>query len=123
MPLFQSLPAKPVRVAQNSLTAVGANSDAPKAPMFTVPVGRKFTVLGVQTDQHAAAVDLLATHTSGTGTVFVVDMPSLLIDQADFLVTVYEVCLGGESFAMGLRNGTAAPITPQLTVIYTDEPA
>lgn len=123
MPLLQTLPQKAVRVAQNSVTAVGAFSDAPKAPMFTVPLGRKFTVFGVQTDQHVAAVDLLATHTAGTGTVFVVDIPSLLIDQADFLVPCYEVCAAGESFAMGLRNGTAAPITPQLTVIYADEPA
>lgn len=123
MPLFQALPQKAIRIAQNSLTVVGANSDAPKAAMFTVPQGRKFTVLGVGCDQNVATVDLLATHVAGAQSLFVIDMPTERLPTDERIAPIYEVCNAGDSFNVGLRNGTAAPITPQLTVIYTDEPA
>jgi len=60
---------------------------------------------------------------AGVGAGTVVDIPTLMVNQQDFMVPCYEVCNPGESFNMGLRNGTAAPITPQLFVVYADEPA
>lgn len=121
--VIQQSPAKAMRWAQNSATTVGANSDSPKATLFTVPKGRKFTVLAVGTDQNAASVSLLAQHIIGTQAVSIVDIPTQRISTDDRLVPVYEVFAEGESLNVGLRNGTGAGITPQLTVCYTDESA
>lgn len=121
--VLQQLPAKAARWAQNSSTTVNANSDSPKATMFTVPTGRKFTVLAVGTDQNAASVSLLAQHIIGTQAVSIVDIPSQRISTDDRLLAVNEVFGVGESLTMGLRNGTGAGITPQLVVVYTDEAA
>lgn len=123
MPLNQMLPAKPMRVASNTATTVNANSDAPKATMFTVPTGRKFTVLAVGTDQNAASVNLLAQHIVGTQAVSLVDIPSQRLSTDERVVPLNEVFGVGESLNMGLRNSTGGSITPQLVVWYTDEPA
>src|SRR6266704_3012638 len=53
----QQSPVKALRVAQNNVTLVGANSDAPRALVFTVPIARKFTLFGVGTDQTSASID------------------------------------------------------------------
>lgn len=121
MPLNRFAPDKPLRVAQNSATVVSANSDAPKATMFTVPKGRKFTVYAVGCDQNVANVSLLAFHIVGTQAVALVDIPSQRLSTDERLVPQYEVFGEGESLTMGLRNGTGAGITPQLVVWYSDE--
>jgi hypothetical protein len=123
MPLNRWMPDKPLRVAQNKTTTVGANSDAPKATLFTVPTGRKFTLYGVGTDQNAASVDLLAAHIVGTQAVFLIDMPTQRLSTDERVVPQYEVFNVGESLVIGLRNGTGAGITPQLYAYYTDESA
>jgi hypothetical protein len=123
MSLFRMLADKPLRVAQNKTTTVAANSDAPKATIFTVPTGRKFTVYGIGTDQNTALVDLLAAHIVGSQAVQLVDMPSQRLSTDDRTVPQFEVFNVGESLVVGLRNGTGAGITPQLIVYYTDEPA
>jgi hypothetical protein len=123
MPLYKLLPDKPLRVASNTVTTVAANSDAPKATLFTVPTGRKFTVHAVGTDQNAANVNLLAAHIIGTQAVQLVDEPSQRLPTDERIVPLNEVFGVGESLVMGLRNSTGAGITPQLTVLYSDEPA
>lgn len=123
MPLYKVLPDKPVRIAQNSVTTVAANSDAPKAQMFTVPKGRKFIVHAVGADQNAANVSLLAFHIIGTQAVALVDMPTQRLPTDERIAPLNEVFAEGETLTLGLRNGTGAGITPQLTVVYTDEPA
>lgn len=123
MPLNRMLPDKPLRIAQNKTTTVGANSDAPKATIFTVPTGRKFTVYAIGTDQNVALVDLLAAHIVGTQAVQLIDMPSQRLSTDERVCDMFEQFAVGESLVVGLRNGTGAGITPQLIVYYTDEPA
>lgn len=123
MPLNMMVPLKPVRIAQNKVTTVGANSDSPKALMFTVPQARKFTVFGLGTDQSAASVDFIAFHIIGTQAVALVDIPTVRLPKDEQTVLMFEVFGAGESLTMGLRNGTAAAITPQLVMYYIDEPA
>ena len=123
MPLNRFMPDKPTRVAQNSSTTVAANSDAPKATIFTVPTNRKFTVYAVGTDQNAANVSLLAAHIIGTQAVQLIDMPTQRLSTDERVVPLYEVFGVGESLVVGLRNGTGAGITPQLYVYYSDEAA
>ncbi len=123
MPLNRFAPDKALRIAQNKVTLVGANSDAPKATMFTVPTGRKFTLYGVGTDQNAASVDLLAFHIIGTQAVALIDVPTQRIPTDERVIVQYEVFNVGESLTVGLRNATGAGITPQLHIYYTDEPA
>lgn len=123
MPLNRWVPDKPVRVAQNLATLVGANSDAPKATIFTVPVGRKFTVLAVGTDQNSASVDLLAAHIVGGQAVQMIDLVSQRISTDERIVPQFEAFISGESLVVGIRNRTGAGITPQLYVYYVDEPA
>ncbi len=123
MPINRFFPDKPIRVAQNLTTLVGANSDAPKATIFTVPVGRKFTVLAVGTDQNSASVDLLAAHIIGGQAVQMIDLVSQRIATDERVVPQFEQFATGESLVVGNRNRTGAGITPQLYVFYTDEPA
>jgi hypothetical protein len=123
MPLNRMFPDKPLRIAQNKTTTVGANSDAPKATFFTVPTGRKFTVVGIGTDQNAASVDLLAAHIIGSQAVQLVDLPTQRLPTDERAVPQFEQFAVGESLVLGLRNGTGAGITPQLYVYYIDEPA
>ncbi len=123
MPLNRFMPDKALRIAQNKVTTVGANSDAPKATMFTVPTGRKFTLYGVGTDQNAASVDLLAFHIVGTQAVALIDTPTQRLPTDERVVAQFETFNVGESLTVGLRNGTGAGITPQLFIYYTDEPA
>jgi hypothetical protein len=123
MPLNRFFPDKPLRIAQNKTTLVGANSDAPKATIFTVPKSRKFTVLGIGTDQNAASVDLLASHIVGGQAVQLIDLATQRLPTDERVAPLFEVCAEGESLFVGLRNGTGAGITPQLYVYYIDEPA
>jgi hypothetical protein len=117
------LPSKPLRAAQNNVTLVGANSDAPRALIFTVPIKRKFTLLGVGTDQSSATVDLIAFHIIGTQSVQLVDRQCNTLPVDEKTVPQYEVFSEGESMTLGIRNRTGAGITPDLYVFYTDEPA
>lgn len=123
MPLNRFAPDKPLRIAQNKVTVVPANSDSPRATMFTVPTGRKFTVFAVGTDQNAASVDFIAFHIVGTQAVQLVDIPSQRLSTDERLVPQYEVFNVGESLTMGIRNGTGGSLTPQLVVWYSDESA
>lgn len=123
MPFFRTAPDKPLRVAQNKTTVVAANSDAPRATMFTVQKGHKFTVYAIGCDQNVALVDLIAFHIAGTQSVQLIDVPTQRLPTDERLVPQYEPFLEGESLTVGLRNGTGAGITPQLVVFYTDEPA
>ena len=123
MPLNMMIPNKPIRIAQNSVTTVGANSDSPKALMFTVPIARKFTVFGLATDQAVANVDLLAFHIIGTQAVALVDVPTVRMPKDEQVVPVFETFAAGESLTMGIRNKTVAAITPQLVMYYIDESA
>src|SRR5260370_29804981 len=116
-------PGKPLRVAQNTVTLVGGNSDAPRAIIFTVPLGRKFTVYGVGSDQNAAAVDLISFHIIGTQSVQLVDRQSNTLPTDERVVGLEEPCLAGESLTLGIRNRSGAGVTPALFVFYTDEPA
>src|SRR6266571_2193441 len=117
------LPVKPLRIAQNNVTLVGANYDAPRAIIFTVPVGRKFTLLGIGTDQTSATIDLVAFHIIGTQSVQLVDRQCSTLPTDEKTVPQYEVFGVGESLTLGIRNRTGAGVTPDLYVFYTDEPA
>jgi hypothetical protein len=123
MPLNMIVPTKPVRIAQNQVTTVGANSDSPKALMFTVPIARKYTVFGLATDQTAASVDFIAFHIIGTQAVALCDIPCTRMPTDEHVVMVFETFAAGESLTMGIRNKTAAAITPQLIMYYIDESA
>lgn len=123
MPLNRMMPDKALRVAQNLTTTVGANSDAPKATLFTVPTGRKFTVYGIGTDQNSASVDLLAAHIVGTQAVQLIDLVSQRIPTDERVIAQFETFAVGESLVVGVRNRTGAGVTPQLYVYYTDEAA
>ena len=123
MPLNRMMPDKPLRIAQNNTTTVNANSDSPRAQIFTVPKGRKFTVYAIGTDQNAANVRLQAFHIQGTQAVQLVDIPTQRLSTDERVVPAWEVFAEGESLTVGLLNGTGAGITPQLYVYYTDEPA
>jgi hypothetical protein len=76
MPLNRMMPDKPLRIVQIKNNLVGANSDAPRATMFTVPVGRKFTLYAIETDQNAATLTSLRFTSSGSNAVQLVDMPT-----------------------------------------------
>lgn len=117
------VPQKPIRIAQNQATTVGANSDSPKALMFTVPIARKYTVFGLATDQTVANVDFIAFHIIGTQAVALCDIPCSRLPNDEKVIMVFETFAAGESLTMGLRNKTAAAITPQLVMYYIDEPA
>ncbi len=123
MPLFRAIPDKPVRVAQNNSTLVGANSDSPRATIWTVPVGRKFAVYAVGTDQNSATVDLIAFHILGQQATQLLDRQSNTLPTDERIVPIYEEFKAGESLTVGIRNRTAAAITPALFVFYSDEPA
>ena len=123
MPLNMMVPQKPVRIAQNKVTTVGANSDSPKALMFTVPQGRKYTVFGLGTDQTAAGIDFIAFHIIGTQAVALCDIPAVRLPHDEQTVMLFETFGAGESLTMGIRNSTAGAITPQLVMYYTDESA
>jgi hypothetical protein len=123
MPLNMMVPLQPVRVAQNQATTVGANSDSPKALMFTVPIGRKYIVFGLGTDQTATGVDLIAFHIIGTQAVALIDIPCNRLPTDEHSVMVYETFAAGESLTFGIRNRTASGITPQLVMYYLDQPA
>lgn len=123
MPLNRMMPDKPLRIAQNSVTTVNANSDAPRATIFTVPKGRKFTLYAVGTDQNAANVRLQAFHIIGTQATQLVDLPTQRLSTDERVVPQWEVFAEGETLTVGLLNGTGAGITPQLYVYYTDEAA
>ena len=123
MPLNMMVPLKPVRIAQNQVTTVQANSDSPKALMFTVPQGRKYTVFGLATDQTAASIDFIAFHIIGTQAVALCDIPATRMPTDEHVVLIYETFGAGESLTMGIRNKTAGAITPQLIMYYIDEPA
>lgn len=117
------MPDKPTRLAQNSVTTVAANSDAPRATIFTVPTKRKFTLYAVGTDQNAANVRLQAFHIIGSQSVQLIDIPTQRLSTDERIVPQYEPFAEGETLTVGLLNGTGAGITPQLYVYYTDEPA
>ncbi len=123
MPLNRQTPDKPFRVAQNSVTTVNANSDSPRATMWTVPKARKFTLYGVGTDQNAASVRLQAFHIQGAQSVQLIDIPTQRLSTDERMVPMWEVFAEGETLTVGLLNGTGAGITPQLYVYYTDEAA
>lgn len=123
MPLYRTVPDKPVRIAFNDVTLVAANSDTPRATMLTVPEGRKFTVFGIGTDQNAAAVDLIAFKVRGTDNPQIVDIPSNRLSTDQRVVELWEELEKGEQLVVGIRNGTGAGITPQLVVHYIDEPS
>lgn len=123
MPLNRFMPDKPLRIAQNSVTTVNANSDSPRATIFTVPIGRKFTLYGVGTDQNAASVRLQAFHIQGGQSVQLIDIPTQRLPTDERTVPMFEVFAAGEALTVGLLNGTGAGITPQLYVYYSDEPA
>jgi len=123
VPLNLQVPQKPLRVAQNSTNATNANSDSPRATIFTVPTGRKYTLIGVGTDQNVASVRLIAFHIQGTQAVQLVDLPTQRLPTDERVVPLWEPFLVGESLTMGLNNGTGSAITPQLVAYYIDEPA
>ena len=123
MPLNMMIPLKPIRIAQNQVTTVAANSDSPKALMFTVPQGRKYTVFGLATDQTAANIDFLAFHIIGTQAVALCDIPAVRLPKDEQVIPQFETFGAGESLTLGIRNKTVAGITPQLVMYYIDEPA
>src|SRR5260370_1061667 len=104
------LPVKALRIGQNNVTLVGANSDAPRALFFTVPVGRKFTLLGIGTDQTSASIDLTAFHVIGTQSVQLVDRQCNTLPTDEKTVPEDEVFNVGESVTVGIRNKTVASI-------------
>lgn len=121
--ILKILPDKPTRVAQNNATLVGANSDSPRATIWTVPIGRKFTVYGVGTDQNSATVDLIAFHILGQQSTQLIDRQTNTLPTDERVNPLYEEFKTGESLTVGLRNRTGAGITPDLFVFYSDEPA
>lgn len=123
MPVNRMMPDKATRVASNLTTTVGANSDAPKVTAFTVPVGRKFTVFAVGTDQNSASIDILAQHIISSAAVNMVDLVTQRLPTDERVVPLFEVFGAGESMVIGLRNRTGAGVTPQLVWYYTDEAA
>jgi|SRR5882672_12195201 len=123
MPLNRWVPDKPFRIAQNNVTLVAANSDAPRATIWTVPKNRKFTLYGVGTDQNAASVRLQAFHIAGGQSVQLIDIPTQRLPTDERMVPMFETFAEGETLTVGLLNGTGAGITPQLYVYYTDESA
>jgi hypothetical protein len=123
MPINKWLPDKPLRVAQNNVTLVGANSDSPRATIWTVPLGRKFTLYAVGTDQASASVDLLAFHITGPQSVQLLDRQTNTLPTDERLVPMFEEFKAGDSLTVGIRNRTGAGITPNLYVFYSDEPA
>lgn len=118
-----ALPGKPLRIAQNNVTLVGANSDSPRALFFTVPVARKFTLLGIGTDQNSASIDLTAFHVIGTQSVQLSDRQTNTLPTDERTEPMDEVFNVGESLTVGIRNRTGAGVTPNLYIFYTDEPA
>src|ERR1043166_158100 len=97
MPINRMMPDKALRVAQNLTTTVGANSDAPKATLFTVPTGRKFTVYGIGTDQNSASIDLLAAHIVGTQAVQLIDLVTQRLPTDERVIPQFEQFAVGES--------------------------
>ncbi len=118
-----NLPVKPLRIAQNNVTLVGANSDAPRAIIFTVPIKRRFTLLGIGTDQNSASIDLIAFHIISTQSVQLSDRQTNTLPTDERTEPMYETFDAGESLTLGIRNRTGAGVTPDLYVFYTDEPA
>ncbi len=123
MPVFRQIPDKAVRVAQNNATLVGANSDSPRATIWTVPVGRKFAVYAIGTDQTSATVDLIAFHVVGQQSVQLIDRQANTLPTDERITPIYEEFKAGDSLTVGIRNRTGAGITPDLFVYYSDEPA
>lgn len=123
MPLQRQVPDKPIRIGFNDVTLVGANSDAPRATAFTVPKGRKFTLYAIGTDQNAAAVDLIAFKVTGPQSIQLVDLPTNRLPTDERIVPLWEAFAEGDALTVGIRNGTGAGITPQLTWLYADEAA
>lgn len=123
MPLNRMMPDNPTRIAQNATTTVGANSDAPKVTAFTVPIGRKFTLYGIGTDQNSASIDLLAAHIVGGQAVQLIDKCTQRLSTDQRIEPQFEVFAAGESLVVGLRNRTGAGVTPQLEWYYTDTAA
>jgi hypothetical protein len=123
MPLNRMMPDKPTRVAQNNTNTVNANSDSPRATIWTVPINRKYTLYAIGTDQNAANVRLQAFHIQGGQSVQLLDIPTQRLSTDERVVPMYEIFLAGEALTVGLLNGTGAGITPQLYVYYTDEAA
>lgn len=123
MPVNKWLPDKPLRVAQNNVTLVGANSDSPRATIWTVPKGRKFVLYGVGTDQTSATVDLLAFHITGPQSVQLLDRQTNTLPTDERVVPMFEEFKEGDAVTVGIRNRTGAGITPNLFVYYSDEPA
>ncbi len=123
MPLFRPLPDKPIRLAQNNTTLVGANSDSPRATIWTVPVGRKFVLYGVGTDQTSATVDLLAFHVTAAQSVQLADRQTNTLPTDERVVYMWEEFKAGDALTVGIRNRTGAGITPNLYVYYSDETA
>src|SRR5260370_9112515 len=97
------LPVKPLRIAQNNVTLVGANSDAPRALFFTVPITRKFTLLGIGTDQTSASIDLTAFHVIGTQSVQLVDRQCNTLPVHGKSGPSAELFNVGEHLALALR--------------------
>jgi hypothetical protein len=123
MPLYRTIPDKAARLAQNNATLVGANSDSPRATIWTVPVGRKFTVYAIGTDQTSATVDLLAFHVVGQQSVQLIDRQANTLPTDERITPIYEEFKAGDSLTVGIRNRTGAGITPDLYVYYSDETA
>ncbi len=123
MPIYRTIPDRAARVAQNNSTLVGANSDSPRATIWTVPIGRKFTVYAVGTDQTSATVDLIAFHVVGQQSVQLIDRQTNTLPTDERITPIYEEFKAGDSLTVGIRNRTGAGITPALYVYYSDEPA
>jgi hypothetical protein len=91
--------------------------------MFTVPILRKFTLLGLGTDQNASNIDLIAFHIIGTQAVALCDRQTNTLPTDERTVPMHEVFNAGESLTLGIRNRSGAGVTPDLYIFYTDEPA
>ncbi len=119
----QQSPGKPLRIAQNNTNLVGANSDAPRVTIFTVPINRRFTLFGIGTDQNSASIDLIAFHIISTQAVQLSDRQTNTLPTDERTEPMYEVFNAGESLTIGIRNRTGAGVTPDLFIFYVDEPA
>ncbi len=119
----QQNPQKPLRIAQNNTNLVGANSDAPRVTIFTVPTGRRFTVYGLGTDQNSASIDIIAFHIIGTQSVQLSDRQTNTLPTDERTQPMWEVFNVGESLTIGIRNRTGAGVTPDLYIFYSDEQA